>query len=530
MFPNDRSKEHDEHLPLRHTCCPCTHHGASHGVSRRGFLGGAALGGIALTGLTWSSLAADEPELPTAAPRRPLVVKPLLLYRIPKRREQWSWRPWGGIETQQHVDGEVARIQGELAKLQAEADFPVKFLPLEALDNESKLPENTDVKAADALLVYACNGNLNAIAELKKDTIFFVRHKSGPLYLYYEIISPRFLRQHTDTRVVEGIDDGDVVVDSQDEILWRLRALCGLRNTVGSKILAVGGPGGWAQPKDVIANLVREKWKFDIQTIPYQADPKQPDQADLTTLIQAARADKAAVDLARKRADAYLKLPGTTLECKREFVDNAFLLEQIFRKLMAKADCRAITINACMGTIIPITETTACLPLSTLNDEGYVAFCESDFVVIPSGVLMSNISGRPPFLNDPTYPHDGVITLAHCTGPRKMDGKNLEPARIMTHFESDYGAAPKVEMHAGQLITNVVADFKEERWMGLMAEIIDHPFLPICRAQIDVRYRVPDQVVAERMPGFHWMTIYGDYHREVGYAIKKIPIQWDFLG
>jgi len=531
--------EHDHHASYRpvrpHTCCPAPPPDGAYdaGLTRRGFLGGmggAALSGVALTGLTWSSLAAEEPELPSASPRRPLVVKPLLLYRLPTRRPQTSWRPWGGIQTQQDADEEVARINGELQKLEAAADFPVKMLPLEALTNEKGLADNKDVQAADVLLVYACNGNLNEIAALKKDTIFFVRHKSGPLYLYYEIISPRFLRQHTDTRAVEGIDDGDVVVDSQEEILWRLRSLCGLHNTLGTKVLAVGGPGGWAQPRGICADIAREKWKFDIQTIPYRPDPKLPDQADLAALITAAREDKAAVELARKRADAYLKLPGTTLETDRGFVDRCFLLEQVFRKLMAKAGCRAITINACMGTIMPIAETTACLPLSTLNDDGYVAFCESDFVVIPAGILMSNISGKPPFLNDPTYPHDGVITLAHCTGPRKMDGKTLEPARIVTHFESDYGATPKVEMHNGQVITNVVSDFKEERWLGLMAEIVDHPFLPICRSQIDVHYKVPDLVVAERMPGFHWMVVYGDYHREIGYAIKKIPIQWDFLG
>ena len=44
-----------------------------------------------------------------------------------------------------------------------------------------------------------------------------------------------------------------------------------------------------------------------------------------------------------------------------------------------------MTINGCMSTIMPISETTACLPLSTLNDDGYMAFCESDFVVIPGG-------------------------------------------------------------------------------------------------------------------------------------------------
>ena len=56
---------------------------------------------------------------------------------------------------------------------------------------------------------------------------------------------------------------------------------------------------------------------------------------------------------------------------------------------------------------MPIAQTSACLTLSVLNDAGYMAFCESDFVVIPAGILLAQISGRPQFLNDPTYPHDG---------------------------------------------------------------------------------------------------------------------------
>ena len=196
---------------------------------------------------------------------------------------------------------------------------------------------------------------------------------------------------------------------------------------------------------------------------------------------------------------------------------------------MKEADCHAITVNHCMGTIMPMSETTACMTLSTLNDAGFLAFCESDFVVIPSGILLAQISGLPVFLNDPTYPHDGVITLAHCTAPRKMDGKTLEPARIMTHFESDYGAAPKVDMHNGQIVTNIIPDFKAERWVGLTGEIVDHPLLPICRSQIDIRFSCDSLRVAERMPGFHWMTGYGDYLKELGYALKRVPIQWEVL-
>ena len=443
--------QRDRQSEARPHCCPCCEHtepaAQSHddgGVSRRTFLAGTALGGVALTGLSWSVLSAAEPELPTAPARRPLVVKPIFAYSTYQRAPQRSWRSWGGIQTEDDASQEVVRIKGELDKLRAAADFPVDFLPVASVRNASELAAVQDVAQADVVLVYAADGGnvLDALEGLGKDLIFFVRHKSGPVYLWYEIISPRYLRGHTDERTTARADFTDVVVDDQDEILWRLRSLCGLRNTIGSRILAIGGPDGWAQPKDVVPNLAREKWKLDIQTVAYE---------ELAKLIQAAKADKAAVELARRRAEAYLKLPGTTLETEREFVDNAFLLEQVFRRLMAEADCRAITINGCMGTIMPMAETSACLTLSTLNDDGYLAFCESDFVVIPSGMLLANISGRPMFLNDPTYPHDGVITLAHCTGPRKMDGKTLEPARILTHFESDYGASPKVEMHRGQI-------------------------------------------------------------------------------
>jgi hypothetical protein len=66
--------------------------------------------------------------------------------------------------------------------------------------------------------------------------------------------------------------------------------------------------------------------------------------------------------------------------------------------------------------------------------------------------------------------------------------------------------------------------------VGLSAEIVDSPFLPICRSQIDVRFACDSLKLAERMPGFHWMTIYGEWLRETGYALRRIPIAWENLG
>ena len=177
-----------------------------------------------------------------------------------------------------------------------------------------------------------------------------------------------------------------------------------------------------------------------------------------------------------------------------------------------------------MGTIMLLAETSACLTLSLLNDAGYLAFCESDLVVIPAMVLLANISGRPVFLDDPTYPHDGHIILTHCTAPRRMDGRNREPARILIHFESDYGAAPKVEMYKGQILKNIIPDFQVSHYLGLKSTIVDHPFMDICRSQIDISFNTDSHLPAKRMQGFHWMTGYGDYLKETGYALKRIGI------
>ncbi len=519
--------EHDRGVTSRAHCCSCARPEGKpfEGVTRRTFLSGAALGGVAVGGLSSTLLEAAEPDVPAPPRRRPLVVQPIFTYPLPTRRPHTSWRSWGGIQTQEDVEAEAARIRGELQGLETTADFPLKFRPLASIRTADQLARIDGLDQADALLLYAAGdgggdlmASINPIAALGKPTIYFVRHQSGPLYYWYEGMMARFLHQHTDDLAAKGVRYADVVVDRQDEILWRLRALCGLRNTMGSRILAVGGPSGWANPK--APDLARDRFHLDIQTVTYD---------ELGERIKAARTDQAAVARARKRAAQYLALPGTRLETAREFVDNAFLLEEIFRNLMRQADCRMMTINSCMSTIMPLAETTACLPLSTLNDDGYMAFCESDFVVIPAGILLGAISGKPPFLQDPTYPHDGIITLAHCTGPRKMDGHTPEPARIMTHFESDFGAAPKVDMRIGQKVTMIAPDFAAQRWMGLTGAIADHPMLPICRTQIDVRFQAPSAEIAARMPGFHWMLVYGDYAREVGYALGKVPIQWDFL-
>ncbi len=493
-------------------CRACT------AATRRQFLGALAGAPMVLSSAGARRLRAAQPARQPPV-RVALKAQPVLVYSLSKRKEAWSWRPWGGLHTEADVAAEKERIGRELAAMARQADFPLELLPLA----EARSPAEAEAVARnsyDATIMFAASGPLSALEALARAhrwNLMFVRHRSGPVYLWYEIAHPRFLRKTVDYYGQPNMGVDDVVVDSYAELLWRLRALAGLKNALGKRIVAVGGPSGWGAGGKLAPQRSREVFQLDIVTVPY---------SDLGERIKRARSDDSLVRRAHAAAEEYLGQKGVRLETDKKFVLNAFVLNEVFHDLLDEARTDAITINQCMGTIMPLAETTACLPLSVLNDAGYMAFCESDFVVIPSGILLHYISGRPVFLNDPTWPHDGVVTIAHCTAPRKMDGKTPEPVRILTHFESDYGAAPKVEMRKGALMTNLIPDFNFRRWLGFKGQIVDVPFLDICRSQADVSVQGDLARLVREMVGFHWMSCYGDYLKETGYALAKLGIEW----
>ena len=527
------TNESEHTLPGHHHrhCHCCGDHGLPQNRSRRNFMTGIAAGALlAKSRLGAAGLLAAEGETPAeryapAPPQRlPLKVQPVLVYSIYTRGEKTSWRGWGGIDSPEGADRECAAITRELASLKEKADFPVEFAEVIAVNDAHTLIGDERIARADTVVVYGAGGGVEGAQQLGRDVIIFQRWESGPVYLQYEIVSPHFLRQRTDSLQLTNITNDDIVTDSLDELLWRLRSLCGLKNTRGSRIVAIGRYDVWAQgaeSQEALFKAIGEKLALDIREVPFE---------DLDPLIDAAAKDEQLQKWADDAARDYLALPETTCEVPFEPVRNCFVLDAIFRRIMHSAECRAITVFGCMTTIIPKANTTACLTLSTLNDDGYLAFCESDFAVVPSGILLANSPGHPVFMNDPTYPHAGKITLAHCTAPRKMSGAKRDPVRIVTHFESDFGAAPKVEMPIGQPMTNILPDFRLDRWAGLRTKVIDNPFRPICRSQIDVAYEVDDKLVAERMPGFHWMSCFGDYMNEIGYALRRVGVAWDPLG
>ncbi len=501
-------------------------------MNRRDFLA-TSMGTLAAASASTMAAAADaepsaswDPDRPLVVTGRPLKVQPVFMHSIQEPREKTSWRSWSKISTPEAAAEEAKRIAQELAKLAADADFPLEILPLLTITSVNEAA-NVHARPYDAVLIFPATGSGDMLKACfpqakHKDAIIFVRHKSGPVYYWYEALSTRYLKKNTpeETRQNNADDHGgptvdDVVVDDYAEVLWRLRSLYGLNNFVGHRIVALGGPAG--KYDSSAPDVARQRFKADVITVSYD---------DYQKRMAAARKDPRLVAQAEKWTDRYLAIPNTVLATQKPFVVNAFLLYSVIKDWLREHQAPAFTIRGCMGQALPIAETTPCMPLAWLNDEGYAAFCESDFVIVPCGVFMYYMAGTPIFMHNSTFPHKAVVTCAHCSAPRRMDGRRYEPTRVVTHYESDYGAAPKVAMAVGQQVTFLDPQYATGRWLGFTGVIRDNPFYEICRTQQDVEIQGDWKKLLREVRDSHWMMAYGDHVNKMAYAARKIGIDW----
>jgi hypothetical protein len=506
-------------------CCSAESPGcdgcASAGLSRRSFLthaGSVSPFAASIVPVVRSASAAKDPARRRPG-RAPLRVQPVFINASRAPRPQASWRTTAEIYDEGEALQECARVSRDLDELKRKADFPVEFLPIARVQSKEQA-EALPRDKFDATILFAASRTtdvLEAVAKPDKWNLIFVRHRSGRIYYMFIGVHGHYFRKRRDPISETAMDVNDVVVDDMGDLLWRLRALAGLKNTLNRRVVCLGTPGGWGDGGQTAPGLAATRWKLDIQSVTYK---------DLERRIQSAMRNEALLKRCRQDAAAYLSRKDVRLETGKDFVERCFVLTEIFRDYMDEAKTDAFTISSCMGTVMQVSGTTACIPLSILNDEGYVALCEGDFQSVPGGILLHDIANKPVFFANPSFPYKGEIMFSHCTAPSKMDGVHEDPVRVLTHYESDFGAAPKVEMRKGMKLTAIDPDFEAKRFLGLRGEITGAPFYPTCRTQLEVAFEGDTGMLAGNIRGWHWMLCEGDYLKEAEYAARKAGLEW----
>ena len=266
-------------------CAGC----ADAGVSRRGFLA------LAAAAPARAGAAKDPARQPVI--RLPLRVQPVFVFRKLQPKQAASWRFSAEIYDDRVVAEEQGRIKQELEALRQKADFPLEILPLVAVANKEQAAA-VAADSCDALLMYAAARNADVLETLAKPgkwNLIFVRHRSGPVYYMYIGVHGHYLRKTRDRISEQAVGIEDVVVDDYNDVLWRLRAFSGLKNTIGKRIVTIGTPGGWGAEGRLAPERARERWKLEILSVSY---------ADLERRIRAANQDQALMRRARDQAAA----------------------------------------------------------------------------------------------------------------------------------------------------------------------------------------------------------------------------------
>ena len=185
------------------------HHGAS-GISRRGFLGTAAvMGGIALAQAESPGAALEPPPRQPFPRGKTLRVKPVILSlalhnTLPKPNTRThSWRAYGGIQTPADLQKEMQRLEKDMKELATKSDFPVEFLPMATVHNLAEASQ-VAVGDQDVVLIFGASGydgqRLSSVIASKSPGVFFVRHRTEPHYAAHTTIGRYILRHDTDAR------------------------------------------------------------------------------------------------------------------------------------------------------------------------------------------------------------------------------------------------------------------------------------------------------------------------------------------
>ncbi|MBU1536275.1 fucose isomerase, partial [Myxococcota bacterium] len=105
------------------------------------------------------------------------------------------------------------------------------------------------------------------------------------------------------------------------------------------------------------------------------------------------------------------------------------------KEIMEKQNLTACTMR-CFDLVTTL-QTTGCLALSRLIDEGIIAGCEGDIPTTLTMLFMHLMTGETPFMANPQEVNgaDNTLWVAHCTVARNL----LTQYTLRSHFESDLG-------------------------------------------------------------------------------------------
>lgn len=309
------------------------------------------------------------------------------------------------------------------------------------------------------------------------------------------------------TYLEEQGNEGRIIHGTNDEIIAAIHAnenhdvptiSSKLR---GTRIGLFGYPSDWLIASGVDYDYLREY--YGVESV----------YVDLQRLIDGIKdvpqdeAEKVAQEIAKRAKSVKEPSESDMLEAAKTYL--------VIKKICQEERLNAMTIR-CFD-IVKVCNTTSCLALALLNDEGIVAGCEGDMQTLLTMILAKRLCGEEAFMANPSQLTNHTTMFAHCTIPLNMCDETI----IRSHFESGMGVAIQGAMPLTDYTIFKWGGHRLDKFIALDAKAVENQYSDhFCRTQImfDVNLK---PYFLYRSIGNHHVIIRGRHAAEIRNFMKE---------
>lgn len=160
--------------------------------------------------------------------------------------------------------------------------------------------------------------------------------------------------------------------------------------------------------------------------------------------------------------------------------------------------------------LIEHTQSTGCLALSLLNDDGILAGCEGDLQSIFTLLAIKALTGKTGFMANPSLINNKTneVIFAHCTVGLKLTEKYI----IRSHFETGLGIAIEGLLPTGEItVVKCGGESLDEYFLSSGHLVENTNYVNMCRTQVRIKLDVSTNYFLKTPLGNHHIIVQGNY-------------------
>lgn len=295
----------------------------------------------------------------------------------------------------------------------------------------------------------------------------------------------------------EGLD-GKILHGEMEDLVAEIEELAEykmVRDSIAEARLGViGSPSDWLIGSQVDYEHAAHHWGTEFLDIELDEVYQALEEVD------SAKAKKIAADFLENAAEIVESNEAELVEAAKIYL--------ALKEVIAANDLDALTIR-CFDIVME-RNTTGCLALALLNNEGLVSGCEGDIPAAFSMFLAHQLTGQMPFMANPAAidKKKDQILFAHCTVATDISQDYI----IRSHFETGIGVGIQGILEKGPVTVFKIGGAGLEQYFVAEGEILGNMDSPnTCRTQLKISLPQSSDYFLNDAIGNHHLIIPGHH-------------------